>query len=132
MYSASNLAKPRASIRSLSNQHDIPRRIVWRVFHFKHKKRAYHLQVRDYLNNIFGTHAQAELHRNVGRHAPPDLTPLHFFAWSFRKCKVPDLHDLRQLIYEAAQALTPNMLRDVFRATVERWAQCHEMEGWAG
>jgi hypothetical protein len=45
------------------------------------------------------------------------------------RTKVPDLHDLRQRIYEAAQALTPNMLRDVFRAAVERWQQCLEMEG---
>jgi hypothetical protein len=45
------------------------------------------------------------------------------------KAKVPDLHDLRQSIIEAAQALTPNMLRDVFTATVERWQQCLEIEG---
>jgi hypothetical protein len=43
----------------------------------------------------------------------PHLTPLGFFAWGFIKSKVPDLHDLRQRIYEAAQALTPNMFRDV-------------------
>jgi hypothetical protein len=64
---------------------------------------------------------------------PPHLTPLDFFAWGFIKSnvyrtKVPELHDLRQRIYEAAQALTPNMLRDVFRAAVERWDQCLEME----
>jgi hypothetical protein len=41
---------------------------------------------------------------------------------------VPDLHDLGQRIYEAAQALTPNMLRDVFGVTVERREQCLEME----
>jgi hypothetical protein len=45
------------------------------------------------------------------------------------KTKVPHLHDLLQRIYEAAQALTPKMLRDVFRAAVERWEQCLEMEG---
>jgi hypothetical protein len=58
---------------------------------------------------------------------------LDFFAWGFikskvYKTKVPDLRDLRQLIYEAAQALTPNILRDVFRVTVECWEQCLEME----
>jgi hypothetical protein len=63
----------------------------------------------------------------------PDLTPLDFFVWGFikskvYKTKVPDPHDLRQRVYEAAQALTPSMLRDVFRATVERWEQCLEME----
>jgi hypothetical protein len=61
------------------------------------------------------------------------LTPADFFAWGFikskvYKTKVPDLHDLQQHIYEAAQALTPNMLRDVFRAPVVRWEQCLEME----
>jgi hypothetical protein len=45
------------------------------------------------------------------------------------RTKVPDLHDQWQRIYEAAQALTPNMLRDVFRAAVERWQQCLEMGG---
>jgi hypothetical protein len=45
------------------------------------------------------------------------------------KTKVPDLHDLWQRIYEAAQALTPNLLHDVFRATMEHWEQCLEMEG---
>jgi transposase len=74
---------PCASIHHLSNQLDIPRTTVWRVLHFKFMKRAYHLQVRDYLNNTF---------RNtwIGRAAPkhwascsPDLTPLHFLAWGF-------------------------------------------------
>jgi hypothetical protein len=55
----------------------------------------------------------------------PDLTPLDFFAWGFiksqvYKVKVPDPHDLRQRIYETAEALTPNKLRDVFTATLER------------
>jgi hypothetical protein len=90
--------------------------------------------VYDYLNNTF---------RNtwIGRAAPKhwaprysDLTPLNFFAWDFikskaYKTKVPDLHDLRESIHEAAQALKLNMLRDVFRVTVERWEQCLEMEG---
>jgi hypothetical protein len=44
------------------------------------------------------------------------------------KTKFPNLHDLRQRIYEAAQALTTNMLRGVFRAIVERWEHCLEME----
>jgi hypothetical protein len=88
---------PRASVRRLSNQLDIPRRLFGE---FKRQKRAYRLQVCDYLNNSF---------RNtwIGRAAPkhwarssPDLTPLHFFTWCFIKSKVykttvPDLHDLR-------------------------------------
>jgi hypothetical protein len=45
------------------------------------------------------------------------------------KTKFADLHAVRQRIYEAAQALTTNMLRDVFRATRERWEQYLEMEG---
>jgi hypothetical protein len=56
------------------------------------------------------------------------LTPLDFFARGLIKSKVPDLHALRQRIYEAAQALTPNMLCDAFRATVELWEQCLQME----
>jgi hypothetical protein len=134
MYSASNRAKPRASIRSLSNQLDIPRTTIWRVLHFELKKRAYYYQVRDYFNNTF---RNTWICRAAPKHwAPrfPNLTPLDFFAWGLIKSKVyrttvPGLHDLRQHIYEAAQTLTPNMLRDVFRATVERWEQCLEMVG---
>jgi transposase len=44
---------PRASIRRLNSQLDIPRTTVWRVLYFKLKKRAYHLQVRHYLSNNF-------------------------------------------------------------------------------
>jgi hypothetical protein len=83
----------------------------------------HHLQEHDYLNNTFqniwiGTAASQHW-------APrsPDLTPLGFFAWCFIRSKVLDLHDLWQRIYEAAQALTPCMLRDVFGATVERWEE---------
>jgi transposase len=124
---------PRASLRRLSNQLDILRTTVWRVLHFELQKRACHLQVCDYFNNSF---------RNtwIGRAAPKHwaprplyLTPLDFFTWCFiksnvYKAKVPDLHDLRQRIYEAAETLTPSMLRDVFRAPVVRWEQCLEME----
>jgi hypothetical protein len=94
----------------------------------------YHLQVCDYFSNTF---------RNtwIGRAAlkqwvpcSPDFTSLDFFAWGFIKSKVyrtkvPDLHDLWQHIYEAAKALTSSMLCDGFRATVEHWEQCLEMEG---
>jgi hypothetical protein len=90
--------------------------------------------VSDYLNNSF---------RNtwIGTAAPKQWTPrslyftrLDFFTWCFIKykvylTKVPDLHDLRQSIYEAAHALTPNVLLDAFRATVERWEKCLQMEG---
>jgi hypothetical protein len=85
--------------------------------------------VRDYLNNTV---------RNtwIGTAAPkrcaprsPVLIPLGLFAWCLIKSTVPDPHELRQHIYEAVQALTLNMLRDDFRAAVERWAQCREMEG---
>jgi hypothetical protein len=74
---------PSASVRCLSNQLDIPRTTVSRVLHFKLKKGAYHLQVRDYLSHTF---------RNtlVGWAAPkhwsprsPYLTLLDFFAWGF-------------------------------------------------
>jgi hypothetical protein len=43
------------------------------------------------------------------------------------KTKFPNVHDLWKRIYEAAQALTPNMLRDVLTATVKRWEQRLEM-----
>lgn len=61
----------------------------------------------------------------------PRLIPLDFLAWGFIKSKVhktkfPNLPDLRQRIYEA---LTPNLLRYVFKAAVEPWEQCLEMEG---
>jgi hypothetical protein len=122
-----------ASICSLSNQIDIPRTTVWRALHFKLKKRVYHLQLRDYLNNTFRS---TWIGRDASKHwAPcsPELTPSDFFARGVMntkvyRTKVPELHDLWQSIHEAAQVLTPNMLRDVFRATVERWEQCLEME----
>jgi hypothetical protein len=125
---------PRASICRLSNQLDIPRTTVCRVLHFKLEKRAYHIEARDYLNNNF---RNTWIGRTAQKHwAPhsPDLTPLDFFIWGFikpnvYKTKVPDFYDLRQYIYEAAQALTPKMLYDVFRAALERWKQCLKMEG---
>ena len=60
--------------------------------------------------------------RWVGRGGPtawpprsPGLTPLDFFAWGFIKDvvyrrKVRDLADLRQLVLEAAELITPHML----------------------
>jgi hypothetical protein len=45
-----------ASIRRISNQLDIPRTTVWRILHFELKKRAYHLQTHDFLNNNFLEH----------------------------------------------------------------------------
>lgn len=47
---------PYASICRLSNKLDIPRRTVWRLLHFKLKKRVYCLQVRDYLSTHFSEH----------------------------------------------------------------------------
>jgi hypothetical protein len=41
--------------------------------------------------------------------------------------KIPEVHDVCKRIYEAARALTPNMLRDVFTAAVKRWEQRLEM-----
>jgi hypothetical protein len=90
--------------------------------------------VRDYLNNTFSEHMDRHSCTETLGATLPHLTPLDFFAWGFFKSnvyrtKVPELHDLRQRIYEASQALTSNMLRDVFRATVERWEHCLGMEG---
>jgi hypothetical protein len=84
---------------------------------------------------LFGTRRQAELYRNIGRHAPPDFTPLGFFTWGFIKCnvyktKVSDVHEIRRRIYKAARALTPNMLRDDFRATVKRRKWCQVELYW--
>jgi hypothetical protein len=82
--------------------------------------------VHGYLNNNFQN-------KWIGRAAPkhgvsrsPQSIPLDFFPQDFikskvYKTKVPDIHDLWQCIYEAAQALTFTMLCDVFRAIVERW-----------
>ncbi|PSN58023.1 hypothetical protein C0J52_02021 [Blattella germanica] len=92
------------------------------------------LCVRAYLNETFPG-------RWIGRAAPrmwaprsPDITPLDFFAWGFIKShvyknKVRDLPQLRERIYEAVAAITPQHLRSVFRATVQRWEQCLEMQG---
>jgi hypothetical protein len=44
------------------------------------------------------------------------------------KRKIRIVHDLWQRIYDAAQALTPNMLHDVFTATVKGWEQRIEMD----
>ena len=90
--------------------------------------------MRAYLNETFPG-------RWIGRAAPrmwaprsPDLTPLDLFAWGFIKShvyknKVRDLPQLRERIYEAVAAITPQHLRSVFRATVQRWEQCLEMQG---
>jgi hypothetical protein len=41
---------------------------------------------------------------------------------------IANAHDLWQRVYEAAQAMTTNMLRDVFTATVNRLEQRLEMD----
>jgi hypothetical protein len=107
-----SVENPRASINRLNKQLGLLRRTVWRVLHFKLEKRTYYLQVPDYLSNAFWN--------------------TWIFAWVFislrRTKKVANTHDLWQRIYEAAQALTPNMLRDVFTATVKRWERRLEMD----
>lgn len=92
------------------------------------------LVVRDYLNQAFPG-------RWIGRASPrmwaprsPDLTPLDFFAWGFIKSKVYQVkirstEHLTQRIRAAAAEITPDMLGQVFRSTVERWGVCLDMQG---
>ena len=45
------------------------------------------------------------------------------------KIRIRDLPHLRERIYEAVAASTPRHVRNLFRATVQRWEQCLEMQG---
>jgi hypothetical protein len=80
--------------------------------HFKREKRTCILQVSDCLSNTFWN--------------------TWIFAWFFISLQctkdIANAHDLWQRIYEAAQALAPNMLHDVFTSTVKRWEECFEMD----
>jgi hypothetical protein len=102
---------PRASINRLNKQTGVTRRSVWRVLHFKLERGTYHLEVHDYISN-------------TSEHM--DLC-LCLHKSKVYKTKIPKVHDLWQRIYEATQALTSNMLLDVFTSTVKRWEQRLEM-----
>ncbi|XP_049795517.1 uncharacterized protein LOC126210345 [Schistocerca nitens] len=92
------------------------------------------LVVREYLN-------QALPSRWIGRASPrmwaprsPDLTPSDFFACGFIKSKVYQVkirstEHLPQRIRVVDAEITPNMLGQVFRSTVERWGACLYMQG---
>ena len=62
----------------------------------------------------------------------PNTTRL--FCWGFIKSKVyatkvNNLQDLKQRIRVATALITPAMMRQVFRATKERWQTCFELQG---
>ena len=59
---------------------------------------------------------------------------LDFFAWGFikswvYKIEVRDLQDLKNCIWGTVVAISGNMLTKVFRAALEHWTQCFEMDG---
>lgn len=92
------------------------------------------LNVREYLNRTFPNRWIGRGSARLWPSRSPDLTPLDFFAWGFikgrvYKTKVRDLQDLKTRIRNAVTAISPAMLRNVFRATLERWGQCFEMNG---
>jgi hypothetical protein len=115
-YLSTGIVSPYLRSTEWSKRLDILRITICRVLHFEFKKWVYHLRVCDYLNNSFRI---TWIGRAARKHWVPRFpyqTPLDFFALGFNKSKtkVPDLHDLWQ-------ALVPNMLRSVFRTTVEHW-----------
>ncbi|GBM61806.1 hypothetical protein AVEN_80448-1 [Araneus ventricosus] len=65
---------------------------------------------------------------------PPDFTPVDSFAWGFIKSKVYQVkirntEQLKQRITAAIEESPPAMLRHVFRATVECWELCRNVQG---
>lgn len=90
--------------------------------------------VRDYLNRHFQL-------RWMGTKGPlnwpprsPDLTPLDFFLWGYLKDKVyfqqsTSLDHLKQLIIEACNSLTFEMLESVTTGIMERYEKCSTNHG---
>ena len=90
--------------------------------------------VRDYLNQAFPERWIGRGSQRIWASRSPDLTPLDFFAWGFIKAKVYQvkintIDQLKQRITAAVQQITPVMLNDVFRSTVERWGLCLDVQG---
>lgn len=94
----------------------------------------FHRDVTTFLNNTFPE-------RWIGRGGPtawpprsPDLTPLDFSAWGVikdivYKTKVRDLVELRQQIYGAVAAITPDMLMDMWRELEYHFDICRATNG---
>ncbi|KAJ9592346.1 hypothetical protein L9F63_001115 [Diploptera punctata] len=90
--------------------------------------------VRDYLHEVFPGRWIGRGSVRMWAPRSPDLTPLDFFAWGFIKAevyrvKIQSIEHLRQRIFTAVARITPAMLERVFRATVERWGLCLDMQG---
>jgi len=93
------------------------------------------LIVREYLSDRFPR-------RWIGTHSTvpwpprsPDITPLDFFLWGYIKNYVygrvfASEDQLRQLVLEAFDSITPNMLRNVLNSTVRRSYLCLENNGY--
>ncbi|GBN10976.1 hypothetical protein AVEN_131191-1 [Araneus ventricosus] len=63
----------------------------------------------------------------------PDFTPVDFVAWGFinskvYQVKIRNIEQLKQRIAAATEEITPAMLRHVFRATMERWELCRDVQ----
>ncbi|XP_026825251.1 uncharacterized protein LOC113561894 [Ooceraea biroi] len=86
------------------------------------------------LNEKFGRHW-------IGLHGPhewpphsPDLTPLDFFLWGHLKQQVyatrpASVQDLKERIIRACSMISPQILRRVRKAILDRTLLCEEMEG---
>ena len=90
---------------------------------------------REYLNTTF-------CDRWIGRDGPmpwaarsPDLTPLDFFAWGFiksqvyRSQRITRLSDLCQLIRDAVELISVDMLERVFDNLENRLVKCMDNDG---
>ena len=69
-----------------------------------------------------------------GRHVHPDLTPLDFFLWGHVKQQVyatrpENVQDLKDRIERACRAVSPQVLRRVREAVLNRTVLCEERNG---
>ncbi|PSN58196.1 hypothetical protein C0J52_06008 [Blattella germanica] len=90
--------------------------------------------VRDYLNETFPGRWICRASPRLWTPRSPDLTPMDFLVWGFIESKVYQvkingLEQLRNLIFAAAEQITPDMLARVFRATERRWDLCLDLQG---
>lgn len=91
--------------------------------------------VKEYLSNRFpdkwiGTHSVVSWPPRS-----PDLTPLDFYLWGYIKNFVYQRNfeteeELRQLVLEAFQTITPDVLTNVLNSTVRRCYLCLENNGY--
>lgn len=111
---------------------DIPNNEIW--FQQDGAPPHYSIAVRQFLDATFPN-------RWIGRRGPiewpprsPDITPLDFFLWGYLKSKVylnrpNNIDDLKERIRQEIRLISPEVIENVQRETLNRLQKCLEVNG---